>query len=135
MLDVVSFSRLIAQMDGIVLRQSAGRRGRCSYEVYATADFQDDVRLFEEKDCVAERALLEDGADTGGRLRWNEAGECVCYVNTEIHKEWKAQSTIRARRRQQTKEDAFIAVVGSKRPNRLEVDVFAPKDEERERQR
>ena len=96
-----------------------------SYEVYATADFQDDVRQFEEKDCVAERALLENGADTGGRLRWNEAGECVCYVNTEIHKKWKAQSTIRARRRQ-TKEDAFIAVVGSKRPNRLETDVFAP---------
>ena len=44
-----------------------------SYEVYATADFQDDVRQFEEKDCVAERALLENGADTGGRLRWNEA--------------------------------------------------------------
>ena len=58
-----------------------------SYEVYATADFQDDVRRFEEKDCVAERALLEDGTDTGGRLRWNDAGECVCYVNTEIHKE------------------------------------------------
>eukprot|EP01048_Picozoa_sp_COSAG05_P027237 COSAG05_NODE_7848_length_763_cov_1.638554_1_plen_93_part_10 len=56
-------------------------------------------------------------------------GECVCDVNTEIHREWKARSTIRARRRQ-TKEDAFIAVVlvGSKRPNRLETDVFAPKD-------
>ena len=87
------------------------------------------MRRFEEKDCVAERALLEDGTDTGGRLRWNDAGECVCYVNTEIHKEWKARSTIRARRRQ-TKEDAFIAVVGSKRPNRLETDVFAPKDGE-----
>ncbi len=48
-------------------------------------------------------------------------------MNTEIHKKWKAQSTIRARRRR-TKEDAFIAVVGSKRPNRLEADVFAPKD-------
>ena len=60
----------------------------------------------------------------GSQLRWNEVGECVCYVNTEIHKEWKARSTIRARRRQ-TKEDAFIAVVGSKRPNRLEADVFA----------
>lgn len=97
-----------------------------SYEVYATADFQDEVKRFEEKDCVAERALLENDTDTGGRLRWNEAGECVCYVNMEIHKGWMAQSTPQTRRRQ-AKEAAFVAVVGSKRPNRLGTDVFAPK--------
>ena len=53
------------------------------YEVYATTDFKDEVKQFEETGCVAERALMEDGLGTGGRLRWNEAGDCVCYV---IHK-------------------------------------------------
>ena len=47
--------------------------------------------------------------DTGGRLRWNEAGDCVCYVNTEVHKQWMNQSTLRAKR-QQAKEAAFIAL-------------------------
>ena len=54
-----------------------------SYEVYATTDFKDEVKQFEETGCVAERALMEDGLGTGGRLRWNEAGDCVCHV---IHK-------------------------------------------------